>query len=46
MKLKEQRGLIRIYGHGEGDNMCEDHMLLTLLLNPNSSSGWEDSYTY
>lgn len=46
MKLEEQRGLIRIYGRGEGDDMCEDRMSPTPLSNPNSSSGWEDSHAH
>jgi hypothetical protein len=44
MKLEEQCGLIRIYGCSEGDDMGEDYISLILLLNPNSSSRWEDSY--
>jgi hypothetical protein len=46
MKLEEQRGLIRTYGRGEGDDIGEDRMLLTPLSNPNSSSRWEDSHTH
>ncbi|KAH3171345.1 hypothetical protein KXW49_009403 [Aspergillus fumigatus] len=46
MKLEEQRGLIRIYGRGEGDDMGEDRMSPTPLSNPSSSSGWEDSHAH
>ncbi|KAG2001016.1 hypothetical protein GB937_010596 [Aspergillus fischeri] len=45
MKLEEQRGLIRVYGHGEGDDISEDCILPTPLSSSNSSSGspWTQS---
>jgi hypothetical protein len=46
MKLEEQRGLIRVYGHSEGDDISEDRMSPTLLSSSNSSSGWEESHTH
>jgi hypothetical protein len=46
MKLEEQRGLIRAYGHGEGDDTSGDCTSPTLLTSSNSSSGWDDTYTH
>jgi hypothetical protein len=44
MKLEEQRGLIRIYGRGEGDDTSEDRMSPTPLTSLDSSSGRDDSH--
>ncbi|KAI9927385.1 hypothetical protein MW887_002997 [Aspergillus wentii] len=42
MKLEEERGLIRVYGRGEGDNTSED---TGMLLTPsNSTPVWDESY--
>lgn len=46
MKLEEQRGLIRVYGRGEGDDTSEDRTSPTPLTSSNSSSGWDDSHAH
>jgi hypothetical protein len=46
MKLEEQRGLIRVYGRGEGDDTSEDRMSPTPLSSSNSSSGWEETHAH
>jgi hypothetical protein len=46
MKLEEQRGLIRVYGRGEGDDTSEDRMSPTPLTSSNSSSRWEDTHAH
>jgi hypothetical protein len=46
MKLEEQRGLIRVYGRGEGDDTSEDRMLPTQLSSSYSSSGWEEAHAH
>ncbi|KAF7139663.1 hypothetical protein CNMCM5793_007262 [Aspergillus hiratsukae] len=44
MRKEEIRGLIRIYGRGEGDDTSEDRMSPTPLTSSNSSSGWDDTH--
>jgi hypothetical protein len=46
MKLEEQRGLIRVYGRGEGDDTNGDCTSRTPLTSSNSSSGWDDTYIH
>jgi hypothetical protein len=46
MKLEEQRGLIRVYGRGEGDDTSEDRTLPTQLSSSYSSSGWEETHAH
>ncbi|KAF7115349.1 hypothetical protein CNMCM5793_002165 [Aspergillus hiratsukae] len=44
MRKEEQRGLIRVYGRGEGHDTSEDRMSPTPLTSSNSSSGWDDTH--
>jgi hypothetical protein len=46
MRKEEQRGLIRVYGCGKGDDTSEDRMLPSPLTSSNSSSGWNDTQTH
>jgi hypothetical protein len=47
MKLEEERGLIRVYGRGEGDDRSDyDRASAASPSTTNSSPNWEEEYTH